>query len=71
MKSIMRSFFRVSKIVELLSETETSVPEIESRLNSSSKVSKKVLQKADYDIVKMKLKAIGNVGDMTDQLDVA
>ncbi len=44
---------------------------IESALNNDHKVNTNVLRKTDFSIVKMKLKAIGNVGDMTDQLDIA
>ncbi|CAF3339062.1 unnamed protein product [Rotaria sp. Silwood2] len=62
---------KVSKIVELLSEGITSIADIESILNSDTNVNINVLQKTDYDIIKMKLKSIGNVGDMTDQLDIA
>ncbi len=63
--------FRVGQIVELLSTGETSVPAIESALNRNQKVNTEVLRKTDYNRVKTRLKAIGNVGDMTDQLDVA
>ncbi len=63
--------FRVGKIIELICEGQTSVPAIELALNSNTKVSSKVLRKADYNMIKMNLKAMGNVGDMTDQLDVA
>jgi hypothetical protein len=55
----------------LISKDEKSVLEIESALNNEKKVKTKLLRKTDYNIIKMKLKAIGNVGDMTDQLDVA
>ncbi len=63
--------FRVGKIIELICEGQTSVPEIELALNSSTKVNSTVLRKADYNMIKMRLKAMVNVGDMTDQLDVA
>ena len=62
---------RVGKIVELISRNETSVPDIISVLNNVNKVQAERLRKTDYELVRMKLKAIGNVGDMTDQLDVA
>ncbi|CAF1085516.1 unnamed protein product [Rotaria sordida] len=63
--------YKVSKIIQLLSEDKTSISDIESMLNSDDNVSTKVLRKTDYNIIKMKLKSIGNVGNMTDQLDVA
>ncbi|CAF3998809.1 unnamed protein product, partial [Rotaria sp. Silwood1] len=61
----------VIKIIQLLGENKTSIPEIEFILNNDGKINTKILQNIDYDIIKMKLKSIGNIGDITDQLDVA
>ena len=63
--------FRVGKIVKLIGEGEKSVLDIESELNSSDKVGVKKLRQTDLDIVRMKLKSFGSLGDMMDQLDVA
>ncbi|CAF3754531.1 unnamed protein product, partial [Rotaria sp. Silwood1] len=62
---------KVIKIIQLLGENKTSIPEIEFILNNDGKINTKILQNIDYDIIKMKLKSIGNIGDITDQLDVA
>lgn len=63
--------FRVGKIIELLSVRETSISKIESGLNSGTKVNSNILKNINYDMIKMYLKSIGNIGDMTEQLDVA
>ena len=62
---------RVGKIVEALCTGKTSVPEIESILNSSTYVGIDMLRRMNYDSVRMKVKTLGSVGDMTDQLDAA
>jgi hypothetical protein len=47
------------------------VPEIGSILTGATQVSANILQKADYDLIKRQLKAIGRLGDMTEQIEVA
>ena len=63
--------FRVGNIVEMLLRDETSVPDIESHLNSDDSISKRLLRKTNYNSIKMKLKTFENMGDITDQLDIA
>lgn len=64
-------FRRVARIIELICSNETSIPTIESKLNDSRDVNVKLLRKTDWSLIKMKLRPLGNVGDLTDQLDVA
>lgn len=55
----------------MIGEGEKSVLDIESELNSDDQVGVRKLRKTDFDMVRMKLKSFGNMGDMVDQLDVA
>lgn len=52
-------------------EGETSIYNIESILNSDTKSDMDVFRSANYDMVKMKLRSLGNVGDLTDHVDIA
>jgi hypothetical protein len=71
MKLIMQLSFRIGNIVELLSGNSTFVPKIESILSGDPKSNSKVFQKTDFEIIKSRLKLIGSVGDMTDQVEIA
>ncbi len=61
----------MAQVLEVLGEGLSFIPDIGSILNSSAKVSAKVLQDIDYSLIKKKLKAIGSVGDMTEHIEVA
>ncbi len=63
--------FRVSQIIQLIIEGEQSIGAIESTLNNHYKINENNIRKIDNDRIKMRLKPIGNVGDIIDQLDVA
>ncbi|CAF5221912.1 unnamed protein product, partial [Rotaria magnacalcarata] len=62
---------RISKITESIIGNDISIHDIESRLDNNNQVNTTLTQQADYDMIKMKLKQIENIGDMIDQLDVA
>ena len=68
---LMKFFSRVGKIVKLIGEGEKSVLDIESQLSNDNQVEVRKLRKTDFDMIRMKLKSFGNLGDMIDQLDVA
>ncbi len=57
--------------MKLLIEGEKSILAIQSALNNPDRIHGNNLRKIDYDIIRMRLKSLGNVGDMVDQLDVA
>ncbi|CAF3238270.1 unnamed protein product [Rotaria socialis] len=69
--NIENTSYRISKITESIIDNDISIHDIESKLDNNNKVNTKLIQKADYDMIKMKLKQIENIGDMIDQLDVA
>ncbi|CAF4262565.1 unnamed protein product, partial [Rotaria magnacalcarata] len=57
---------RISKITESIIGNDISIHDIESRLDNNNKVNTTLTQQADYDMIKMKLKQIENIGDMID-----